>query len=285
MIPKKIHYCWLSGKDLPPNTQMCIDSWKNILPDYEIVLWDRNRFDINSVAFVAEAVNAKKWAFASDYIRLYALHTEGGIYLDSDVFVKKNFDQFLENDFFSALLYHDNYVKKGNTLLLLNEDGTSKIPFTRKPGFGIQAAVIGSINGHPYLEDCMEFYRERHFIKVDGTFYSEIIAPDIFAMFAEKYGFRYKNELQHLENNMLILPSHIFAGNLDEATENSYTVHLCEGSWNEEDSELRIRFKKIFGKMKIYEKIIGFLKKPIRKLAYYRKSQQIRKKLFRKKNL
>ncbi len=279
MIPKKIHYCWLSGEDYPLSVQMCIDSWKRELPDYELVLWDKEKFDLGSVTFVTEAVKVKKWAFASDYIRLHALYTEGGIYLDSDVYVKKNFDHFLENDFFSAVLYHNNYVKKGNTLALLNEDGSSKTPFTPKPGFGIQAAVIGSINGHPYLEDCMKFYRENHFIMGDGSYFSRMIAPDIFAMFAEKYGFRYKNELQHLGNKMLILPSDFFAGRIDETTENSYSVHLCEGSWNEEDSDLRKRFMKIFGNFKIFNPLIGILKKPIRKLRLYKKRQQIRNKI------
>ena len=72
-IPKKIHWCWLSGDPLPVKIQDCINSWKRVMPDYEIVLWDKQRFDIHSVKFVADACNARKWAFAADYIRLYAL--------------------------------------------------------------------------------------------------------------------------------------------------------------------------------------------------------------------
>lgn len=85
MIPKKIHFCWLSGDEFPPLIQYCIDTWEKVLPDYEIILWDTKRFDINSIAWVKEAFEAKKYAFAADYIRLYAVYTEGGIYLDSDV--------------------------------------------------------------------------------------------------------------------------------------------------------------------------------------------------------
>lgn len=80
MIPKKIHLCWLGGGKYSPLIRHCIDSWYRILPDYEIILWDTGRFDVNSVPWVKEAFAAKKYAFASDYIRAYALYHEGGIY-------------------------------------------------------------------------------------------------------------------------------------------------------------------------------------------------------------
>jgi hypothetical protein len=262
MIPKKIHYCWLSGEDIPPNLQMCIKSWREILPDYELILWDKNRFDISSVLFVEEACKVHKWAFAADYIRAYALYTEGGIYMDSDVLVKKKYDQFLEYDFFTSVRYNSSAIRKNNTLDLLNDDGTSKIPFTRKPGFGIQAAVLGSIKGHPYLKDCLEYYSDKHFTFNRRSLNNEILASDIFAMVAEEYGFRYKNELQQLNCNMLILPSEIFAGNLDEVTDNSYAIHYCAGSWTE--PTLRTGIIQILKKMKIDNAIRKLLGKPLK---------------------
>jgi mannosyltransferase OCH1-like enzyme len=84
-IPKKIHYCWLSGDEIPAETVKCINTWKKIMPEYELVLWDKNKFDIKSVPFVEEACKVKKWAFAADFIRLYAIYNEGGIYMDTDV--------------------------------------------------------------------------------------------------------------------------------------------------------------------------------------------------------
>ena len=92
MIPKKIHYCWLSGDPLPEKIQQCMQTWQRTMPEYELVLWDTNKFDITSIPFVHEAYQQRKWAFAADYIRLYALYTEGGIYLDTDVIVKQKFD-------------------------------------------------------------------------------------------------------------------------------------------------------------------------------------------------
>ena len=85
MIPKIIHFCWMSGDPYPEKIQKCIDSWKKILPDYEFWLWDSNRFDMESSVWVKEAFAARKYAFCADYIRCFALYTYGGIYLDSDV--------------------------------------------------------------------------------------------------------------------------------------------------------------------------------------------------------
>lgn len=96
MIPKKIHYCWLSNEPLPAKLQACVESWKKYLPDYEIVKWDLNKFPLEKNIWVRQAFESKKYAFAADYIRLYALATEGGIYFDSDVEVIKPFDDLLD---------------------------------------------------------------------------------------------------------------------------------------------------------------------------------------------
>lgn len=80
MIPKKIHYCWFGGNPLPPLAVKCIESWKKYLPDYEIKEWNESNFDLNYNDYVREAYEAKKWAFITDVVRLYAMVTEGGIY-------------------------------------------------------------------------------------------------------------------------------------------------------------------------------------------------------------
>lgn len=240
MIPKKIHYCWLSGEIIPDKLQVCIDSWQQKMPDYELILWDKNRFDINSNRFVKEACLKNKWAFAADYIRIYALYTEGGIYLDSDVFVRKRFDEFLTADFFTAMEYHQHLVEDLKTLELLNEDGTSKSSLN-KGGIGIQAAVLGGVKGHPFFKDCLEFYRNKSFILENGELFDSFIAPGIYAMVAEKYGFRYIDEKQNLAKNMLILPSDVFAGAPSYAKTTSYAVHHCNGSWRDLSKKMRIQ--------------------------------------------
>ena len=90
MIPKIIHYCWLSNDPIPSNIQHYMDSWKKYLPDYEFIHWNFDKFDKSSSRWVSEAFDNKKYAFAADYIRLYALYHYGGIYLDMDVDVYHN---------------------------------------------------------------------------------------------------------------------------------------------------------------------------------------------------
>jgi len=79
------------------------------LPDYTIKRWDETNFDIDSVPWVKEAIQMRKWSLASDYIRHFALYTEGGIYMDTDVKVFRPFDEFLSWDFFSSVEYHPTY--------------------------------------------------------------------------------------------------------------------------------------------------------------------------------
>jgi mannosyltransferase OCH1-like enzyme len=234
MIPKKIHYCWLSRDKMPENIINCMTTWKKVMPEYEVIHWGMEKFDITSISFVEEACSKKKWAFAADYIRLYALYMEGGIYLDSDVTIKKSLNDFLENDFFTSLEYHPHIIVEQNTLSLLHNDGSSKIKNTRKPGIGIQAAILGSVKGHPFLKDCLDWYSNKHFIQDDSSLFNKIIAPDIYAMVAEDYGFKYADIRQELKKNILILPSEYFAAKHSYVTEKTYAIHEGAGSWREE---------------------------------------------------
>ncbi|WP_162502572.1 glycosyltransferase family 32 protein [Treponema endosymbiont of Eucomonympha sp.] len=266
MIPKKLHYCWLSGETIPERTKECMETWQKIMPEYELVLWDKSKFDIDTVPFVSEAVSVKKWACAADYIRLYALYTEGGIYLDTDVLVKKTFNDLLKCDFFTSLEYHNHSNEtKSYAQELLNEDGTLKEPFIEKPftrGIGIQAAVLAGVKGHPYLQDCLDWYKGKHFILPDGSYYMKVIAPAIYADVAIKYGFRYSDEWQSLPHNMVIYPSAIFAGSMGESVQESYAIHCCHGSWRDRPPmSLSQKIKQKFRKNKTLRKFLG--KKPL----------------------
>lgn len=252
MIPKKIHYCWLSGEEMPELMRNCMTTWNEVLPDYELVKWDGERFDLDSIPYVREAVKARKWAFAADYIRLHAVHSEGGIYLDTDVVVRKPLDDLLGHAAFSAVEYHKEFVRKKNTEALLNPDGSSITPMTRKPGIGIQAAILGGVKGHPFFADCLAFYKDRHFVIDEVGHANEIIAPDLYAMVAESYGFRYQNRTQSLREDFQVLESELLAGNMDQATEASYAVHLCSGSWREASAK-----DWLSGVRKVVKKAIG----------------------------
>ena len=96
-IPKIIHYCWFGKNEKPDIVIKCIDSWKKILNEYEIIEWNEKNFKIDSNKFVKQAYDSKKFAFVSDYVRVYALYNYGGIYLDTDVEVFKSLDELNSN--------------------------------------------------------------------------------------------------------------------------------------------------------------------------------------------
>lgn len=96
MIPKKIHYCWFGRGEKPQLAQKCIASWKKFCPDYEIIEWNEDNYDMNENAYVRYCYENKKWAFLSDYVRLAVVYREGGIYFDTDVEVVRCFDDLLD---------------------------------------------------------------------------------------------------------------------------------------------------------------------------------------------
>lgn len=143
MIPKTIHYCWLSDDPYPPKIQACIDTWSKHCPDYEIRLWTLQSFGDDCPVWVRQAFERKKYAFAADYVRCYALYHFGGIYLDSDVEIIRPFpDELLR-------LPH-----------MLAHEGDAPT---------IEAAVMGAEPGHPLFGAMLEYYRDRPFVRQDGS--------------------------------------------------------------------------------------------------------------------
>jgi len=256
-IPKKIHYFWQSDGEMPSNYVKCIDSWKRIMPDYELVLWDCDKFDINSVPFVKEAVSVKKWAFAADYIRLFAVYTEGGIYLDADVLVLKRFDYFLKYDFFTSL-----EVENKNEDLSQYENITNNLDDITQIHFhGLQSGIFGGVKGHPYLKDCMEWYENNHVLLPDGQIRNlhKIKAPDVLAAVANvKYGFKYRYGEQKLKDGMMIFDTKVFCHTVKNATKDVYAIHWGEASWCINSVK---RFKRKIKRYKIYRILRSFFKK------------------------
>ena len=178
MIPKIIHYCWLSDEPFPKKIRKCMETWKKTHPDYEIVRWSTKNFDINSIPYVKEAFEARKWAFAADYIRMYALYTQGGIYLDSDVILLKRFDDFLNNSFFSSMEYHPTQIEKCGTMNYIDSNG-KRIADKYIEGIQIQAAVMGAEKGNPFVKEVMDWYSDKHFVNEDGTIRTNVLSPYI----------------------------------------------------------------------------------------------------------
>ena len=165
---------------MPAELKRCIKSWKRKLPDYKIKKWDTHNFDIYSIPFVAEACKMRKWAFACDYIRVYVLYTEGGIYMDSDVFVRNSLDFCLANRAFSAVECYPDLVEKIYAEGSVDAEGNKRKDIQYIDGIQIQAAILGAEKGHPFMRDCMNYYHDKHFILPDGSLNNKIISPFIF---------------------------------------------------------------------------------------------------------
>lgn len=145
MIPKIIHYCWFGRGEMPELVLKCIESWKKYLPNYAMHLWYEDNFDV-SVApqYVQEAYAAKKYAFVSDYVRLWALEREGGLYMDVDFEVYKPFDDLMEQyDAFAGY------------------EGSKRNP--------VMMGVIAAKAHHPWIQGMMQTYESRVFLKEDGS--------------------------------------------------------------------------------------------------------------------
>ena len=111
MIPKIIHYCWFGGKKLPDELQEYVNEWKSIYPDFQIMKWDEETFDINSTIFTREAYSVQKYAFVADYVRMWAMYQYGGSYMATDIKVLKRIDAYMHYRFFTAMEYHEDNVR------------------------------------------------------------------------------------------------------------------------------------------------------------------------------
>lgn len=173
MIPKIIHLCWLSKEQYPTDIQICLDSWKKKLPDYEIWLWDTERFDINSTLWTKQAFENRKYAFAADYIRLYALYNYGGIYMDSDVFVYKSFNDLLILPYFIGQDYERAF----------------------------EPAIIGAEKGTKWIKQVLERYKNRCFVRPDGSFDTEPLPRVFYHQLVGKYNFIKLHKLLEYKKN------------------------------------------------------------------------------------
>lgn len=274
MIPKIIHYCWFGQQKIPFVFQQYIDGWDKILPDYQKKMWSEKNFDLQlAPEYVRQAYANKKFAFVADYVRLWALYNEGGIYLDTDIELKKDLTPYLDNGFFSSVEYHKDMVKALN---VLKHDLTSD--FNRKPsvehirGIGIQSAMFGSEKGHPFLKECLLFYKDRKFILADGVLNDKVILPDILALCAEKFGFRYIEGEQILRERLHIYPQDIFTG-IKNVTERTVAIHRAHNSWRNKSIGQRMSMylsQSILGRnMKRILEILG-IRNELRKWIWFK---------------
>lgn len=223
MIPKIIHYSWFSGEPYPKFLQECMDTWRRVLPDYEFVLWDAKRLADCHNTFADEAVSVRKWAFAADFVRLYAVYHYGGIWLDTDIDMFKTFDPFLGDGMFIGREY---YVHK--------EQGQDDYTTLTSHCFGAEPK-------HPFIGECLEYYEHRHFIRShnerlpQSLRYDMTIIPMLQMRLAENYGFDSRasvNRLQVLSNGIHVYPYQYFDQPGYTSMRDVVCIHRVAQSWN-----------------------------------------------------
>ena len=223
MIPRKIHYCWHGHGEMPQLAKDCIASWHKHMPNWEYKLWNEDNFDINSTPYTAEAYAAGKYAFVSDYVRLYALYNEGGLYMDVDFEVYKPFDDLLNNHAFAGF------------------EGSKRNP--------VMMGVCASEAHSEWVTEMLKAYEGRHFIKPDGTYDMTTNVQFLTSIMAAN-GFLQNGQEQYYKD-LHIYPVDYFCPRQTTGeyirTENTYCEHKGLNSWSTEKSGWKGKMLSIVG--------------------------------------
>ncbi|WP_322971833.1 glycosyltransferase family 32 protein [Faecalibacter sp. LW9] len=240
MIPKKIHYFWFGKGKKSELTEFCIESWRKNHPDFEIIEWTEDNFDVTSNIYIKQAYEQKKWAFVSDYARAKILYEEGGFYLDTDMEIKSPLHEFMDH----------------RAICGFEIKGT---PFS---------AFWAVEKGHPLAKDIKEYYENQ-------TEFKEIPNTLIFSkLLVDKYGANAsEDKFQELKEDIKLFPSHYFSLDLPK----NYVAHHFSGSWHGAWTEETNSFKNYintYGVVKMFTEIPQG-KKEIKNLIYNHKQFHI----------
>lgn len=235
MIPKKIHYCWFGGNPYPDDFKQYLESWKENCPNYEYIEWNEKTFDIKCNKYVEEAYTSKKWAYVTDYVRLWAIYNFGGIYMDTDVEVLKPLDSFLLNEAFSGF---------------------------ERPN-AVPTGIMAGRKGQVAIGDLLADYDKRHFINSDGSLNLHTNVEYITDYFVTR-GLQLNNTKQTI-NGFTFYPREYFCPKNSrtlelELTNNTYTIHHFAGSWTEDKTKFRLKIKQALGP-RLMKKVIEAMDK------------------------
>lgn len=229
-IPKVIHYCWFGRGKMPKLAEKCIESWKKYCPDYKIVCWNEDNFDVSQNKYAKEAYDTGKWAFVSDYVRLKVLYDEGGIYFDTDVELLKPIDKLIEETGYMGF------------------DDSDKI----STGLGFACEKENELVG-----ELLKDYDDIPFILPDGS-YDLTPCPDRNTKTIMKLGMDIKNKNQvFMGIRMLpedfLCPMKYYTGR-KKITKNTYSIHHFCASWTSATAKRTVFVKRIVG-VKLYDKL------------------------------
>ena len=238
MIPKIIHYCWFGRKPLPESAKKCMASWRKYLPDYEIVEWNEDNFDVNAIPYTAQAYSVGKYAFVSDYARFKILYEHGGLYFDTDVEVIRPMDDIIAAGPFMGV---EVGVCNAKGYRCYNETLVA-------PGLGMCARPAMKL-----YSDVLDHYSNERFLV--GREQSTKTVGEHTTLILKKSGLKHSPDIQTI-NDIIIYPMD-WMNPLDDATgklritENTISIHWYTKSWIDNQSSLKTwlsrRFHRVFG--------------------------------------
>ncbi len=232
-IPKIIHYCWFGRNPKPELILKCIDSWKKYMPDYKIIEWNEENYDVHKAPYISEAYECRKWAFVSDYARFDVINQYGGIYFDTDVELLKTIpDEVLSHEAFTGFEYFGSV----------------------NPGL-----VYGASAGSMITKEILDKYHSLHFVQngkmvltTVNSVITEILVP---------YGLALNNKFQ-IVHGLAIYPSEYFCGYdmlVSEVliTDKTISVHHYAGTWTKKTLKRHVQdiIKKLLG-VETYRKLL-----------------------------
>ncbi len=219
MNSKKIHYCWFGNNPLPESVKRCIKSWKKYCPDYEIIEWNEQNYDVNKIPFIEKAYKEKKYAFVSDYARLDIIYNEGGIYLDTDVELIKDITPLLDHSCF------------------LGMESAGEVA----TGLG-----FGAVKKHPFIYENMQYYHNTTF-----DMNNIITCVNVTSSILLKKG------LINIDKNQILDDVYIYSTeyfcplnyktNELSITNNTYSIHHYDATWQPFSMRLKTNLKRILG--------------------------------------
>ena len=226
-IPKIIHYCWFGRGEMPKLAKKCIKSWKKYCPDWEIICWNEDNFDLTQNLYMRQAYEAGKWAFVSDYARLKVVYDNGGVYLDTDVELIKPIDDLLDCGGFMG------FDEKGIVATGL--------------GFGAE-------KGNETLKEFLRDYDDISFILPDGSF-DLTPCPDRNTKTLLRLGMDTEIKAQKFNDIVFLCPVKYYTGK-KTITKNTHSIHHYSASWTSKVTKRTTMMKRILG-TGLYNKLYG----------------------------
>lgn len=225
MIPKIIHFSWF-GSEKPEAVLQAIESWKKIMPDWQIMEWNEKNWDVNQYPFARQMFDQKKWGYIADPIRFDVVNRFGGVYMDTDMLLHKPLDSLLTNTNVWGFQYDNN----------------------------LHTGLFAGEKNSPLLIEILKMYKDEAYHDIHKMIWTEVSNPVITRMFMEIYpDFKLNGKKQIIGNGTTVVFPKDYFVYLSHNKDANYAEHEFANSWGNarigSREFVRQLYKIIFGKV------------------------------------